>query len=203
LTNAGASSPNEPCHARIHLFLFDPLATSDLIDSQLHLSVEPSLVGEKAIHSIDNQFVRAAAGARGKAGELCGLAFWKLKIHFSKLGVFAPTVKGRPGARALRVESLQAQRFFAALTSMSRTFYVLAAALGLFALISAGMALVPSSFQPGLPANGSLWRTVAMFLLLFGLASALIGVLSHLFEQVDRRSEESRLAARRKRRSGQ
>jgi hypothetical protein len=86
---------------------------------------------------------------------------------------------------------------------MSRTFYVLAAALGLFALISAGMALVPSSFQPGLPANGSLWRTVAMFLLLFGLASALIGVLSHLFEQVDRRSEESRLAARRKRRSGQ
>ncbi|MGA9670309.1 MAG: hypothetical protein WBQ94_13945 [Terracidiphilus sp.] len=83
---------------------------------------------------------------------------------------------------------------------MSRTFYILAAALGLFAVISAGMALVPSSFQPGLPANGSLWRTVAMFLVLFGLASALIGVMSHLFEQVDRRSEETRLAARRKRR---
>jgi hypothetical protein len=62
------------------------------------------------------------------------------------------------------------------------------------------MSLVPSSFQPGLPANGSLWRTVAMFLLLFGLLSALIGVMSHLFEQVDRRSEEARLAARRKRR---
>jgi len=83
---------------------------------------------------------------------------------------------------------------------MSRTFYILAAALGLFALISAGMALVPSSFQPGLPANGSLWRTVAMFLLLFGLASALIGVMSHLFEQVDRRSEETRMAARQRRR---
>jgi hypothetical protein len=81
---------------------------------------------------------------------------------------------------------------------MSRNFYILAGTLGLFALISAIMSLVPSSFQPGLPANGSLWRTVAMFLLLFGLASALIGVMSHLFEQVDRRSEERRLAARRK-----
>jgi hypothetical protein len=83
---------------------------------------------------------------------------------------------------------------------MSRNFYILAATLGLFALVSGGMALVPSSFQPGLPANGTLWRTVALLLLLAGLASALIGVLSNLFEQVDRRSEEARQAARRKRR---
>jgi uncharacterized membrane protein len=83
---------------------------------------------------------------------------------------------------------------------MSRNFYILAATLGLFALISIGMSLVPSSFQPGLPANGSLWRTVSMFLLLFSLAAALIAVMSHLFEQVDRRSEEARQAARRKRR---
>jgi hypothetical protein len=62
------------------------------------------------------------------------------------------------------------------------------------------MSLMPSSFQPGLPANGSLWRTVALFLLVAGLASALIGVMTHLFEQVERRSEEARLAARRKRR---
>jgi hypothetical protein len=83
---------------------------------------------------------------------------------------------------------------------MSRNFYILAATLGLFALISGGMALIPSSFQPGLPANGTLWRTVALLLLLAGLASALIGVLSNLFEQVDRRSEEARRAVRRKRR---
>jgi hypothetical protein len=83
---------------------------------------------------------------------------------------------------------------------MSRNFYILAATLGLFALISIGMSLVPSSFQPGLPANGSLWRTAALILLLFSLAAALIGVMSHLFEQVDRRSEEARQAARRKRR---
>jgi hypothetical protein len=83
---------------------------------------------------------------------------------------------------------------------MSRNFYILAATLGFFALISAGMALVPSSFQPGLPANGTLWRTVALFLLLAALASALVGVMSNLFEQVDRRSEEARRAARRRRR---
>jgi fatty acid desaturase len=86
---------------------------------------------------------------------------------------------------------------------MSRNFYILAATLVFFALISAAMALVPSSFQPGLPAIGSLWRTVALFLLLAGLGAALVGVMSHLFEQVDRRSEEARLARRRKRRGGQ
>jgi hypothetical protein len=83
---------------------------------------------------------------------------------------------------------------------MSRNFYILAAALGFFALLSAGMMLIPSSFQPGLPANGSLWRTVALLMLLSALAFALIGVMSNLFEQVDRRSEEQRQAARRKRR---
>lgn len=85
---------------------------------------------------------------------------------------------------------------------MSRNFYILAGSLLLFALISAGMAMMPSSFQPGLPANGSLWRTVALFLLVFGLLAALVGVMTHLFEQVDRRSEEARKAARRRRRDG-
>jgi hypothetical protein len=83
---------------------------------------------------------------------------------------------------------------------MSRSFYILAAALGFFALVSGAMSLVPSTFQPGLPANGTLWRTIALLLLLASLASALVAVMSHLFEQVDRRSEEARIAARRKRR---
>ena len=83
---------------------------------------------------------------------------------------------------------------------MSRNFYILAATLVLFALISAGMALIPSSLQPGLPANGSLWRTVALILLLAGLVCGLVGVMSHLFEQVDRRSEEARRRARKNRR---
>ncbi len=83
---------------------------------------------------------------------------------------------------------------------MSRNFYILSGSLVLFALGAGGMSLVPSGFQPGLPANASLWRTVSMVLLLFGLLAALVGVMSHLFEQVDRHSEETRLAARLKRR---
>jgi hypothetical protein len=85
---------------------------------------------------------------------------------------------------------------------MSRNFYALAATLGLLALISCGMTFIPSSFQPGLPANASLWRTLAEFLLLLGLISALIGSMSHLFEQVDRRSEERRRAERERRKKG-
>jgi hypothetical protein len=72
---------------------------------------------------------------------------------------------------------------------MSRNFYILAATLIFFALLSAAMSMVPSSFQPGLPANASLWRTVALILLLAGLASALIGVMNHLFKQVNRRKQ--------------
>jgi hypothetical protein len=79
---------------------------------------------------------------------------------------------------------------------MSRTLYVLAATLLLFALLSATISFVPSSINSGLPANASLWRTGSLFLLLASLAAALIGVLSHLFEQVDRRSEEARRKSR-------
>lgn len=86
---------------------------------------------------------------------------------------------------------------------MSRNFYILAGTLGFFAILSMAMALVPSTFQPGLPANGPLWRTIALVMLLAGLASALVGVMSNLFEQVDRRSEENRRAARRGRRGSQ
>jgi hypothetical protein len=86
---------------------------------------------------------------------------------------------------------------------MSRNFYILAAALGFFALLSAAMTMIPSSFQPGLPANGSLWRTVALLMLLAALACAFIGVMSNLFEQVDRRSEQDRQTARRKRKDAQ
>jgi FtsH-binding integral membrane protein len=85
----------------------------------------------------------------------------------------------------------------AATEFMSRNFYILAGTLVFFAVISAGMSLMPSSFQPGLPANGSLWRTVTLFLMVAGLAAALIGVMSHLFEQVERRGEEARRRGRR------
>jgi hypothetical protein len=62
------------------------------------------------------------------------------------------------------------------------------------------MTLIQSTFQPGLPANGSLWRMVSLVMLLTALGCALIAVFSNLFEQVDRRSEADRTEARRKRR---
>jgi len=83
---------------------------------------------------------------------------------------------------------------------MSRNFYMLAATLALLALASCGMTFVPSSFQPGLPANASLWKTLSTFLLLVALVSALIGSLSNLFEQVDRRTDERRRVERERRR---
>jgi len=83
---------------------------------------------------------------------------------------------------------------------MSRNFYILAGSFLLFALVAGGMTLIPSSFQPGLPANGTLWRTIALVFLLLGLASALVGIMTNLFEQVDRHAEDARQAARRKRR---
>jgi hypothetical protein len=83
---------------------------------------------------------------------------------------------------------------------MSRNFYILAAALGFFALLAAGMTFVPSSFQPGLPTNGSLWRTVALLMMLAALACVRIAVMSNLFEQVDRRGEQQRQDQRSKRR---
>lgn len=82
---------------------------------------------------------------------------------------------------------------------MSRNFYILAGSLLLFALIAGGMTLVPSNFQPGLPANASLWRTIATVFLLCGLVCAFLGVMTNLFEQVDRRNEEARRRARHRR----
>ena len=110
---------------------------------------------------------------------------------------------GKGDSVVAQVESEQVwRRISAPPENMSRNFYILAGTLAFFALISAGMGLVPSSFQPGLPANASMWRMVALILLVLGLGAALVGVMSHLFEQVDRRSDEARQAARKKRRDG-
>jgi hypothetical protein len=73
---------------------------------------------------------------------------------------------------------------------MSRNLNWLAASLLLFSLISCGMSLVPNALQPGLPANGSLWKMIGLVFLLTSLVSALAGILTAMFEQVERRSEE-------------
>jgi uncharacterized membrane protein len=78
---------------------------------------------------------------------------------------------------------------------MARNLYILAGTLLLFALISCGMTYVGNA-QPGLPGNGSLWKTTALFLTLAGLVVALFAVMTAMFEQVDRRAEERRYQAR-------
>jgi hypothetical protein len=79
---------------------------------------------------------------------------------------------------------------------MARNLYILAATLLFFALFSCGMMFVGGKFQQGLPGNGSLWKTTALFLALGGLIVALLGVMTAMFEQVDRRARERQQRAR-------
>jgi hypothetical protein len=74
--------------------------------------------------------------------------------------------------------------------AMSRNLYLLAASLFLFSLISGAMTLVPNPLQPNLPVNGSLWKMIGLAFLVLSLLSALAGILTAMFEQVERRSEE-------------
>jgi hypothetical protein len=82
---------------------------------------------------------------------------------------------------------------------MGRNLYILAASLTLFALISCGIAYTNIAQQPGSPGDVSLWRTMGLVLFVIALIAALAGILSTLFEQAERRSEEARAARRRKR----
>ncbi|HTX42753.1 MAG TPA: hypothetical protein VMD25_13035 [Acidobacteriaceae bacterium] len=79
---------------------------------------------------------------------------------------------------------------------MARNLYILAGVLLLFAAISFVMSLTAGSMQPSLPANGTLWKTTALFLTVGGLMMALAGIMTALFEQIDRRTEERRLRHR-------
>jgi len=73
---------------------------------------------------------------------------------------------------------------------MSRNLYVLGTTLFVFAAISFAMTLTTGPYQIGLPGNGSLWKTIALFLLLGSLLSIFAGVMTHMFEQVERRAAE-------------
>jgi predicted outer membrane lipoprotein len=75
---------------------------------------------------------------------------------------------------------------------MSRNLFILACVLLLFSMLAFGMMFAPNSAQPGLPANGTLWKTASMFLLLGALVVAFFGVLTAMYEQVDRRAQERR-----------
>ena len=85
---------------------------------------------------------------------------------------------------------------------MARNLYILAATLLLFALISCGMTLLSPTLQPGLPGNGITVEDDGALPALGGLIVALFGVMTAMFEQVDRRAEERRQRDRAKRKPG-
>ena len=74
--------------------------------------------------------------------------------------------------------------------AMSRNLYLLAASLLLLSLISCGLGFRPNTLQPGLPVNGSLWKMIGLVFFLSSLISALAAVMTAMFEQVERRSQE-------------
>ena len=82
---------------------------------------------------------------------------------------------------------------------MGRNLYILAASLMLFSLLSCGLAYSNIAQQPGSPGDASMWRTMGLVLFVIALVTALAGVLSSLFEQAERRSEEA--ARKRRKRS--
>lgn len=82
---------------------------------------------------------------------------------------------------------------------MGRNLFILAATLGLFALVSCGLSLTNVAQQPGSPGDISLWRTTGIGLMVVALLVALGGVLSSLFEQAERRAEAARVQDREKR----
>ena len=83
---------------------------------------------------------------------------------------------------------------------MARNLYILSATLLLLAAISCGMAF--STPIHGTPSQAPSWKTIGLFMMLFGLAIALLGTLPALFEQVDRRAQMQKLRDRGRRSRG-
>jgi len=82
---------------------------------------------------------------------------------------------------------------------MSRNLYILGGTLFAFAVISFGMMFATGPYQIGLPGDGSLWKMIGLCLLLLSLLSVLAGVMTNMFEQVDRRAaERARLNGKRR-----
>jgi hypothetical protein len=82
---------------------------------------------------------------------------------------------------------------------MGRNLYILAATLGLIAAVSLVLSFTNVAQQPGSPGDAALWRTTSVVLLLVALLISLLGVLSSLFEQAERRHDDKRQERRSKR----
>jgi hypothetical protein len=84
---------------------------------------------------------------------------------------------------------------------MGRNLYILAATLGFLALVATGLSFTNVGQQLRSPGDVALWRTTGIGLLCLALIVALLGILSSLFEQAERRATEDRLRKRQRPRS--
>ncbi len=82
---------------------------------------------------------------------------------------------------------------------MGRNLLILAATLTLLAGVSVGVSYTNIAQQPGSPGDAALWQTTGLALFVIALIVALAGILSSLFEQAERRTEEARRARRKDR----
>jgi hypothetical protein len=80
---------------------------------------------------------------------------------------------------------------------MGRNLYIVAAALAALALVSGGLSFTSAAHSPG---DVSLWRTMGIVLFLMALVVALLGNLSSLFDQAERRANDQRTKRREQRR---
>jgi hypothetical protein len=81
---------------------------------------------------------------------------------------------------------------------MGRNLYILAGTLLFFAVASFGLSFLRIAHEPGSPGDVSLWRTMATAFFVLAMVVALVGSLSSLFEQAERRAEDARQLRRRK-----
>lgn len=81
---------------------------------------------------------------------------------------------------------------------MGRNLYILAGTLAFLALIAAGLSFTNIAQQPGSPGDAALWRFTGIAMFCVALIIALLGILSSLFEQAERRDADSRQQRRRR-----
>ena len=82
---------------------------------------------------------------------------------------------------------------------MGRNLYILAATLAVLAAISAVLSFTNIAQQPGSPGDTSLWRTMGLALFFISMVISLAAILSSLFEQAERHTDEKYRQRRNKR----
>lgn len=83
---------------------------------------------------------------------------------------------------------------------MGRNLYILAGTLLILAIVSFGVSYTNIAQQPGSPGDVALWRTMGLVLFVISAVVGLGGILSSLFEQAERHTEQQREEQRRARR---